>query len=133
MISKSRISLIARTESSKASTALTEARAESLNLPWYVWRTSKDARVRSSHRHMDGVLIAWAEAPSPEALKGLKSYGTYQAGNTFNCRCYPEPLIYLDQVSWPHKVYHNGTIREMTRSAFKKINSGYISTYRKAA
>lgn len=54
--------LIARTETSKASTALTQVRAAEAGLDWYVWRTSEDSRVRSAHAHMDGVIIPWSEA-----------------------------------------------------------------------
>lgn len=113
--------LIARTEVSKASTALTEARCNYMDIQWYVWRTSEDSRVRKSHDHMDDVLINWNHPPSPEKLVGLPEYGRYHAGNTFNCRCYPEPLIELHYITWPHKVYYNGTIQMMTLEQFKKI------------
>lgn len=117
--------LIARTETSKASTALTEVRAEAAGLPWYVWRTSEDARVRSGHRKMDGVLVRWDEPPDPEKLAHEPSSGApYHAGNIYNCRCYPEPLLDPEDVTWPHKVYHAGSIRTMTLAAFKKLNGG---------
>ena len=57
--------LIARTETSKASTAITQVRAAEAGLEWYVWRTSEDSRVRSAHAHMDDVLIPLSEAPAP--------------------------------------------------------------------
>lgn len=118
---KARAKLIARTEVSKASTALTQARCDYMDIKWYVWKTSSDARVRKSHDHMDNVLINWNDPPSPEKLAGLPEYGKYHAGNTFNCRCYPEPLIELKYLRWPHKVYHNGTITKMTMAGFEKI------------
>lgn len=113
--------LIARTETSKASTALTQVRAAEAGLDWYVWRTSEDARVRSAHAHMDGVLIPWSDAPAPEELIGKPSEGHYHAGNIYNCRCYPEPLIRFDQVSWPAKVYRNGKIERMGIKQFKRL------------
>ncbi len=116
--------LIARTESSKATTALTEARAKSAGTAWYVWRTSEDARVRGSHRHMDGVICAWSDPPSPEKLCHQKDYGHYHPGNIFNCRCYPEPLLEYSDVSWPHKVYHGGKVQYMTLAKFKALNGG---------
>ena len=116
--------LIARTESSKATTALTRVRAESAGLSWYVWKTSKDARVRSSHSHMDGVICSWKDPPSPEKLLHQKDYGHYAPGEIFNCRCYPAPILDYNDVSWPHKVYINGRIRMMTLAAFKKLNGG---------
>ena len=114
--------LIARTEVSKTTTALTKARSEELDLHWYVWRTALDGdRVRKSHRNMEDVLVNWNEPPSPEELVGEKSVGHYHAGNIWNCRCYPEPLIDVDLVKWPHKVYHNGVITRMNKGDFLKI------------
>jgi SPP1 gp7 family putative phage head morphogenesis protein len=121
-LTKQRITLIARTETSKASTALTRARAEDLDLDWYVWRTSKDGRVRNSHKHMEGVLVSWSEAPAPELLAGVKSkLGHYHAGDAPNDRCYPQPVLSLSSLQWPMKVYYAGQIQYMTRSKFEKI------------
>lgn len=119
--SKARIDVIARTETSKASTALTMARAESLGLDWYIWRTSQDARVRKSHDHMEDVLINWKNPPSPERLVGQKSVGNYHAGNIYNCRCYPEPVVDIEFIRFPHKVYYNNQIVSMTKQDFLKI------------
>jgi SPP1 gp7 family putative phage head morphogenesis protein len=118
-----RARLVARTEVSKASTALTQARSEELQLEWFIWRTSDDQRVRLAHRKMAGVLFQWSHLPSPEALVGEKSYGRYAPGNIFNCRCYPEVLLSLTQVAWPHRVFWNGVIRSMTLAQFRSINN----------
>ena len=119
---KAKANLIARTETSKTSTALTQARSQLIGIDWYVWRTSEDSRVRDSHKLMDIVLVKWSDPPSPEQLDGEKhTFGHYHAGNIFNCRCYPEPAIDLDLVSWPAKVYRNGSIQRMTRKQFEAI------------
>lgn len=118
---KANAELIARTEVSKASTALTQYRCEDMGIKWYIWRTSEDQRVRDSHDKMEGILIRWDDPPSPEALNNERNYGFYHAGNTFNCRCYPEPLIELHYTSWPHKVYYGGRIQMMTLAQFKQI------------
>lgn len=120
--SRASAKLIARTEVSKTTTALTKARCDNLDLHWYVWRTAEDGdRVRKSHRIMEGVLVNWNEPPSPEALAGEKSVGNYHAGNIWNCRCYPEPLIDIDDISWPHKVYTNGKIQMMGKMQFEQM------------
>lgn len=120
--SRASAKLIARTEVSKTTTALTKARCDNLDLRWYVWRTMEDGdRVRKSHRIMEGVLVNWNEPPSPEALAGEKSVGYYHAGNIWNCRCYPEPLIEIDNISWPHKVYANGQIKTMGKMQFEQL------------
>jgi len=121
-VTEARINLIARTETSKASTALTRARAENLGLNWYIWRTSEDARVRSSHKIMDEVLIHWSNPPAPEQLDNIKStLGHYHAGNAPNCRCYPEPVISLNSIKWPCKVYIGGKIVTMIRVEFERL------------
>lgn len=114
--------LIARTEVSKTQSALTQARSEQLDLRWYVWRTALDGdRVRKSHRLMEGVLVNWKDPPAPEELAGEKSAGHYHSGNIYNCRCYPEPLLDIDDVRWPHKVYQNGQIISMGKRQFEQI------------
>nr|DAJ01808.1 MAG TPA: Minor capsid component [Caudoviricetes sp.] len=123
-LAEAKARLIARTETSKAATALTRVRAQRIGAEWYVWRTSEDARVRSSHAHMDGVLVNWSDPPSPEKLIGMKDYGSYHAGEFPNCRCYAEPLLDYDDVKWPHKVYRGGRITSMTLAGFKKITGG---------
>ena len=114
--------LIARTEVSKTTTALTKQRSEQLDLHWYVWRTALDGdRVRKSHRNMEDVLVNWNNPPSPEALVGEKDVGNYHAGNIWNCRCYPEPLLDVEDVKWPHKVYYNGSIQKMSKNQFEQL------------
>lgn len=111
--------LIARTEVAKTQSALTQARAQTLDLQWYVWRTALDGnRVRKSHRLMEGVIVNWNDPPSPEALAGENSIGNYHAGNIWNCRCYSEILLDVDDVKWPHKVYRNGQIKKISKSEF---------------
>lgn len=113
--------LIARTETSKTSSALTQSRAESIGLKWYVWQTSTDQRTRKSHLNMQGVLVNYDNPPSPEKLVHEKDVGTYNAGNIYNCRCYSSVVINIDYIEFPHKVYTNGKIVRMTKEQFKKI------------
>lgn len=118
---KAKAYLIARTETSKTESALTKARCDNLGIKAYIWRTSEDIRVRSSHAHMDDVIVFWDNPPSPEALIGKKNVGYYHAGNIYNCRCYSEPIIRLDFITWPHKVHYNNSIVRMTRKQFEAI------------
>jgi SPP1 gp7 family putative phage head morphogenesis protein len=119
---RSRVKLIARTETAKASTALTEARCTYLAIPFYIWEGSMDQRVRTSHRKMQGIIIPWAHPPSPEALVGEKStLGNYHAGSAPNCRCYPAALLDPSDVQWPHSVFWNGSIQRMSLAQFRQI------------
>ena len=114
--------LIARTEVAKTQSAITKSRAQNLDMNWYVWRTALDGnRVRKSHRLMEGVIVNWNDPPSPEELAGEQSVGHYHAGNIWNCRCYSEVLLDVDDVKWPHKVYRNGQITKMNKTEFMDI------------
>ena len=129
---KARAELIARTQVSMTQTNLVQARAEDLGLDWYVWRAcggnNGDGRTRSSHRHMSGVLIRWSDPPAPEDLFPLRrvdgspynnTLGHYHAGCCPNCRCYPEPVVDLDLLKFPIRVYQNGHVERMSRKQFE--------------
>lgn len=86
-VTESRAKLIARTEVARTAAGLTMARAKFVGSTHYVWRTSGDVDVRSSHKKMDGAVVPWDTMP-------LLSDGTRtHAGMIFNCRCYPEPIL----------------------------------------
>lgn len=124
---RSRVNLISRTETAKASTALTEARCAELDVEWYEWLTSEDTRVRPSHKNLDHVLIPWAHAPDPEALVGENSsLGHYHSGACPNCRCTQRVMLSVHDVTWPHRVYWDGVVRQMTKQAFLKKFAGKL-------
>jgi SPP1 gp7 family putative phage head morphogenesis protein len=117
---RSRVNLISRTETQKASTALTQARCEELGVDGYIWSTSSDIRVRESHKNMNDVLVMWAHPPSPESLVGESStLGHYHAGECPNCRCTVLPMLSVDDISWPRRVYWYNQITMMTLPQFR--------------
>lgn len=119
---RSRINLISRTETQKASTELTRARSEALGLEFYIWSTSEDQRVRESHIRMDGVVIPWHTPPAPEALVGERStLGHYHAGECPNCRCTQIVVLTLDDIRFPAEVYWQGRIVRMKKAEFRSI------------
>lgn len=132
-LTESRAQLIARTEVSKAQTALIEARSMEYDMPAYIWQTSRDSRVRDSHKHMQGVVVFWEDPPDPEVLIGKKSTGgPYHAGNIFNDRCYPEPIISIEDLNFPIKVFKNGKISRIGKREFlqlfkQKVRGGYMN------
>jgi SPP1 gp7 family putative phage head morphogenesis protein len=85
-VGASRARLIARTEVSKAGTALTRARATDVGSTGYIWRTARDGATRPSHRAMEGVFVSWDKPVVLDRMIG-------HAGEFPNCRCYPEPVI----------------------------------------
>ena len=89
-VAESRAMLIARTEVARTASALTEARALHIGSQGYIWRTSGDGDVRESHREMNGRYVDWKKPPT------LSDGTTTHAGQIYNCRCYPEPVIPKD-------------------------------------
>lgn len=121
-LTENKIQLVARTQVGISESGITRIRAQEIGSDWFVWETSLDSRVRFSHQNMNGVLVNWNDLPSPEALVHERDYGVYAAGATFNCRCVGLPLISLDEVKWPCRVFSNRRITVMTRDAFARKN-----------
>ena len=86
-VAESRANLIARTEVARTASVLTEARALNVGSEGYIWRTSGDGDVRQSHKEMNGKFVRWDSPPT------LSDGTTTHAGQIYNCRCYPEPVI----------------------------------------
>jgi uncharacterized protein with gpF-like domain len=118
-MSNAHAKLISRTETSKAMSVLTQARAEYTGHDWYIWHTAEDVRVRKSHQKMDKVLCRFSDPPAPEELVGEKSVGHYGPGNIYNCRCFAEPIIVWDEIEWPHKVCFDGAVSTMSKKQFQ--------------
>lgn len=112
------------------STSLTWERAERLGAHWYIWRAVGDARTRHSHEKMEGVLVNWNDPPAPEDLFPIlnadgkprrNTLGYYHAGCCPNCRCYPEPVIDLDQVTFPARIYMGNRIQTIRKKEFERM------------
>lgn len=128
---------IARTESAKAASALLQARSESIGLPFYIWDSCHDQRVRDAHDYMNGVVIAWDDPPNPEALCGvdkhgkpLKVYNSYHAGCIFNCRCTPLPVIDERDLTFPLTAHRHGKLIKINN--LKKFESVFGVTIDKS-
>lgn len=86
-VAMSRANLIARTEVARTASTLTQSRAEHVGSEGYIWRTSDDSDVRHSHKQMNGKFVRWDSPPT------LSDGTTTHAGQIYNCRCYPEPVL----------------------------------------
>lgn len=118
---KADATLIARTQIAKTYAAITETRAQNMGIRAYVWHTVGGPRVRDSHRHMNDVVVLYSDPPAPEELIKKKSAGHYHAGEIYNCRCYQEPILDVDDISWPHKVYFRGNIKKIGKKSFTDL------------
>lgn len=85
-VTESRATLIARTEVSRTSSALTQSRAQYIGSEGYIWRTAHDSDVRHSHAQMEGKYVPWNKPPTLDGMTG-------HAGEFPNCRCYAEPVV----------------------------------------
>lgn len=86
-VTEARAMLIARTETAKSMSTLTQARATAVGADTYIWRTAEDEAVRESHAEMEGEVVRWDSPPT------LSDGTTTHAGQIYNCRCYAEPIF----------------------------------------
>jgi len=87
-VTVNRATLIARTETAKAQSAVVQARAQHIGAEQYIWHTVRDTAVRLEHRKLEGSVQRWDDPPVAEA-NGER----HHPGNFPNCRCYAEPLL----------------------------------------
>jgi SPP1 gp7 family putative phage head morphogenesis protein len=83
-----RATLIARTETARTASLLTQSRAVHIGSEQYQWVTAGDARVRPSHRKLNRRVFNWDDPP----LSDPPDYHSHP-GQIFNCRCVALPLI----------------------------------------
>lgn len=81
-IAERRAALIARDQVGKFYGAVQKARQTSLGIKSYVWRTSRDERVRPEHADREGQVFQWADPPEDG-----------HPGQPINCRCTAEPQL----------------------------------------
>ncbi len=55
----------------------------------YIWKTSKDQRVRDSHAHLDGKVFFYNDPPIVDAARGRRA----NPGQDYNCRCIDVPVL----------------------------------------
>lgn len=94
--------LVARTETAKLQTAITESRAKDVGSVAYIWLASNDKRTRQSHKDMNGVVVFWR----PDSQKPLLDKMRGNAGEFPNCRCDAQAIVDIaDLDKSSYKVY----------------------------
>jgi len=94
--------LIARTESAKLQTAITENNSKDLGSVCYRWRASNDKRTRPSHKAMNNVIVFWRKDDEKPILDNMQG----NAGEFPNCRCDTQPIFDEDDLDGVNfKVY----------------------------
>jgi len=98
---------IARTNTSRLNTHIIETRSKLLGIIAYIWDAENDRRTRSSHRFMNDVIVFWDDVPTPGIYEiRYKNNRAVHAGQDFNCRCTPKPII-----DWMSIFNGKGTVR----------------------
>jgi SPP1 gp7 family putative phage head morphogenesis protein len=87
-VAASRATLVARTETAKAASALTQARALYVGSTHYQWMTANDKDVRPMHKKLRGTVHRWDDPPVAESNGVRHNPGEYP-----NCRCWAFPII----------------------------------------
>lgn len=83
-----RATLIARTETAKTASAVTQSRAQYIGSTHYIWKTARDADVRPMHKRLEGTVHAWDDPPVAE-----ENGDQHHPGEFPNCRCYASPIL----------------------------------------
>lgn len=85
-VSKRRAEFVARDQVAKLNAKLQQERQQALGGETYTWRSSKDSRVRQSHRDLDGTVQRWDSPPVVDEKTGRRAH----PGEDFQCRCRAE-------------------------------------------
>ena len=82
-VGRGRAKTIARDQVSKLNANLTQIRQRDAGVEEYEWSTSRDERVRPTHRANEGKRFKWSEPPA----------ATGHPGHDINCRCVAMPVF----------------------------------------
>ena len=88
-VTRSRARLIARDQVLKLNSEVTQERHKAAGVESYVWRTSRDERVREAHRALDGKTFRYDDPPVVDPRRGDRAH----PGQHYRCRCIGEPII----------------------------------------
>lgn len=86
-VSRRRAELIARDQTAKLNGQIQRAQQQDAGITEYVWSTSKDERVRKSHKELEGRRFNWDDPP--ENSDGRKCH----PGQDYQCRCVGRPVF----------------------------------------
>lgn len=98
-IKKSSARLLARDQLGKLNSQLTRQQQTDAGVSEYVWSTSKDSRVRDSHKSLDGKTFKWSDPPvvTPPG----KPVRRCHPGEDYQCRCVALPVFDISTIDIP--------------------------------
>lgn len=118
--------VIARTETAKLQTAITENRSKDLGSVAYIWIATRDRRTRPSHKAMNDVVVFWRKNNEKPLLDGMRG----NAGEFPNCRCDAQAIFdESDLTKSQYTVYDYRNNRKITmnkKTLIERIRQGHL-------
>lgn len=108
-----RARFIARDQTNKLNGDLTRMRQTGLGIEEYVWRTSRDERVRPTHRLKEGNVYRWDDPPAD----------TGHPGQDFNCLPGDTPAYSLARVVKAYRRRYAGELTTLVADTGESLNS----------
>ncbi len=96
-IDKRHAQFIARDQIAKLNADITKTQQEGAGVSEYIWSTSKDQRVRDSHKKLDGKRFKWSDPPVVDEQTNRRAH----PGQDYNCRCIALPVFNLAGLDLP--------------------------------
>jgi SPP1 gp7 family putative phage head morphogenesis protein len=108
-MSKRHAKMIARDQTAKLNTQITQAQQQDAGIEVYRWDTSGDQRVRTTHRKMQGLYCRWDNPdvyskdgntwmPKTDDMPKVKGEFV-QVGEDYQCRCVALPVFNMEGIS----------------------------------
>lgn len=94
-VSKRHANLIARDQTAKLNGQIQQYQQQDAGIEEYIWCTTGDGRVRSSHRALNGMKFRW-DTP-PENSDGRACH----PGEDYQCRCIGRPVFNKNTLNLP--------------------------------
>jgi SPP1 gp7 family putative phage head morphogenesis protein len=82
----------ARDQVGSAYSEFTHVRQTSIGITHFIWRTSRDNKVRETHQELEGRKFDWKTGAANTGLLN-DTPGAKFPGQPYNCRCSAEPVI----------------------------------------
>lgn len=103
-VSKGHARLIARDQIAKLNGELSRQQQLDAGVKEYIWSDSRDARVRDSHRSLNGKRFSWNDPPVVDIKRGRRCH----PGQDYQCRCAALPVFDIDTLDLPISMDQKG-------------------------
>lgn len=87
--------MIGRDQTAKLNSNITQYQQREAGIQKYKWSTSKDERVRKSHKKLDGKIFSWDNPPETDG--GRRCH----PGEDYQCRCCAIPVFDFNKLDLP--------------------------------